>query len=180
MQFSKIGVNVLTTLFLVKNVLGSKIKNFNVSRVLFSKSRNNLRTLILSNAVGLRCKVFWPNITIPSPGNCVTGLIAILYNWSLWRCVGLTAISFTPPTTPRLKPAGAYQGAYAASFCAKIFAATPENGIQICAPLDASPTFAQLPYVVAKLLLATPNWCLKGQYTCLLKFLDLSSNTFWI
>ena len=54
----RIGDNVLITLVRVNNVFGSNMKNLTVCLVAFSRFKNNLRTLILSNALGFFNKVF--------------------------------------------------------------------------------------------------------------------------
>ena len=57
-QAAKIGVNTDTTLLRVNSVFGSNTKYFTVRLTAFSNHKNNLRTFILSNALGWRRSVF--------------------------------------------------------------------------------------------------------------------------
>ena len=58
--------------------LNSKSWNFAAVEIAFSRTINNLRTLILSKALGLVRIVLSPNRTVPSPHNETTGLIPFL------------------------------------------------------------------------------------------------------
>ena len=68
---------------LVNSSLNSKSWNLEAVDIAFSKTINNLLTLILSNALGADKPVLSPNNTVPWPGNVTTGLILALYNSSL-------------------------------------------------------------------------------------------------
>ena len=76
--------------------LNSKSCDFAATAIAFSKTMNNLLTLILSNAEGLVRPVLSPNNTVPWPGKVTIGLILARYKSSLDDCEGLNASLVIP------------------------------------------------------------------------------------
>ena len=74
----KKGSTVALKFALVNASLNSKSWNLAAVYIAFSNMMNNLRTLILSNALGLLRRVLSPNRTVPSPGNVTIGLTLFL------------------------------------------------------------------------------------------------------
>ena len=63
--------------------MNSKSENLDAVEIAFSRTMNNLLTLILSNALGEVKPVLSPNSTVPCPGKVTTGLILFGYKVSL-------------------------------------------------------------------------------------------------
>ena len=70
--------------------------------IAFSRTKNNLLTLILSNALGLVKAVLSPKRVTPWPGKLTTGLTLARYKRSLSACVGLKESLIAPLTPPLL------------------------------------------------------------------------------
>ena len=80
--------------------MNSKSWNLAAVAIAFSRTKNNLLTLILSNALGLLSAVLSPKSVTPWPGKLTTGLTLARYNLSLSAFFGLydNLIAFlTPP-----------------------------------------------------------------------------------
>ena len=108
---SRYGLTIFKNLCLVCKVFCSNTKYLEELAINFLSAINNLRTLILSNAVDLSWNVFWPQIQTPVCGNVAIGLIFSLYKRSLSDWFNLTLASSTLPKTPLFKPAGANHSA---------------------------------------------------------------------
>ena len=109
----------------------------------FLTSINNLRTLILSSAVGLAWSVFWPQIQTPVLGNVAIGFTFPSYKTSLSACDDLVLASITFPNTPLFKPAGANHSAAILSDCAIAPGTITEGGTNTGLFLDGSNTLTQ-------------------------------------
>ena len=128
----------------VNSSLNSNITFLPAAPIARSIPKNNLRTFILSNAVGLEAFVLSPNRITPSAGIFAIGLIPTLYNASLSAFVGDIEISTIPRYLPRLEPAGENQGAATKSVAAISPAVDDAAGILMYLSLYLSYTFKKL------------------------------------
>ena len=76
--------------------LNSKSCDLAAVDIAFSRTMNNLLTLILSNAEGEVSAVLSPNNTVHWPGKVTIGLILARYKSSLDDCEGLKASLVIP------------------------------------------------------------------------------------
>src|SRR3990170_138032 len=97
---------------LVKSSLNSNSVYLAATAIAFSRTINNLRTLILSNADGFSRRVLSPNKYTPRPGVDTTGLHPTLYRLSLSALAGLYASLTEFLIIPLLRPAGDHQGSF--------------------------------------------------------------------
>ena len=65
---------------LVNSSLNSNSENLAAVEIAFSKTKNNLLTLILSKALGFASAVLSPNNTTPWPGKSTIGLTLAPYS----------------------------------------------------------------------------------------------------
>ena len=77
---------------LVNASLNSKSCALAAVAIAFSRTMNNLLTLILSNAEGVDNAVLSPKSSVPWPGNVTIGLTLALYKSSLEDCEGLMRV----------------------------------------------------------------------------------------
>ena len=91
---------------LVNSSLNSNKEALEAFETAFSRVMNNLRTLILSNAEDLNCRVLSPYKSVPCPGKATIGLTPTLYRSSLSTCLGLNANLVTFLILPLVVPAG--------------------------------------------------------------------------
>ena len=114
---------------LVNSSLNSNNIDLAALEIDFSRTINNLRTLIRSKALGFLSNVLSPNNNVPWPGIATTGLTLALYSLSRSALVGFNHNFTTFLICPRLKPAGLHQDALELSVATIKPAISPFNGM---------------------------------------------------